>query len=429
MFTLRTIRNHWKKTIFAAVVSGFGIQYLVNRYRESMLLRAYCLEAKKYGEELFNSNHQRRRVTVFLNPAANRGSSKALFEKNVAPLLHLAGLEVTVLKTEYEGQAKKYIEILDDTDAIIVAGGDGTLSEVITGLLRRKDHETVSQIPIGVIPLGKKNTVAKRLCPVSSSAVQQMAELTMSAIRSITKSISVIQFLGDEEKTAFAVSAFEWGAFTDSDVAKAKYWYFGPLKHYMAYVVTALKYWPPIKEAQLSYVLPCEGCSRCYTAPNQISWKWWHLFLPPQRQAQDIDYRKIVNNKCGVSYSEVISMSQFSAVNCRFQHTEAQRGPESVRITITNDKFSKSDFIRQGWKRIDMKIKNEAKEVSANERELLVKAFTLAPLGTANSGRESWFLLDNEQYELMKVSACLFSDKLRFFYCSSFTVPLESSEI
>lgn len=37
------------------------------------------------------------------------------------------------------------------------------------------------------------------------------------------------------------------------------------------------------------------------------------------------------------------------------------------------------------WKRIDMKIKNEAKEVSANERELLVKAFTLAPLGTAVS--------------------------------------------
>lgn len=30
----------------------------------------------------------------------------------------------------------------------------------------------MSRIPIGVIPLGKKNTVAKHLCPVSSSSVQ-----------------------------------------------------------------------------------------------------------------------------------------------------------------------------------------------------------------------------------------------------------------
>lgn len=35
-----------------------------------------------------------------------------------------------VLQTEYEGQAKKYMEVLNETDAILVAGGNGTLSEV-----------------------------------------------------------------------------------------------------------------------------------------------------------------------------------------------------------------------------------------------------------------------------------------------------------
>ena len=35
------------------------------------------------------------------------------------------------LQTEYEGQAKKFMEVMDPTDAIVVAGGDGTVSEVV----------------------------------------------------------------------------------------------------------------------------------------------------------------------------------------------------------------------------------------------------------------------------------------------------------
>ena len=50
------------------------------------------------------------------------------------------------LQTDYEGQAKKLIELMEQTDMLIVAGGDGTLQEVVTGLLRRPDQ-------VGVINL------------------------------------------------------------------------------------------------------------------------------------------------------------------------------------------------------------------------------------------------------------------------------------
>lgn len=33
-------------------------------------------------------------------------------------------------QTDYEGQAKKLLELMENTDVIIVAGGDGTLQEV-----------------------------------------------------------------------------------------------------------------------------------------------------------------------------------------------------------------------------------------------------------------------------------------------------------
>ena len=37
---------------------------------------------------------------------------------------------MTKLQTEYEGQVKKYMEVLENTDAVIAARGDGTLLEV-----------------------------------------------------------------------------------------------------------------------------------------------------------------------------------------------------------------------------------------------------------------------------------------------------------
>ena len=59
-------------------------------------------------------------------------SSKQEFEKYCAPLLHLAGIAVNLVQTEHEGQARSLVESLDGiVDAIVVAGGDGTLSEVM----------------------------------------------------------------------------------------------------------------------------------------------------------------------------------------------------------------------------------------------------------------------------------------------------------
>jgi len=63
-------------------------------------------------------------------------NSKSDFEKYCAPLLYLAGYSVTVLTTEREGGARSLVEnLIGETDALIVAGGDGTLSEVFLKLL------------------------------------------------------------------------------------------------------------------------------------------------------------------------------------------------------------------------------------------------------------------------------------------------------
>ncbi len=99
-----------------------------------------------------------------MNPIANNRKSKALYDKYCAPLFHLAGLRVSLVVTESEGQTKDLMQIMDNTDAVVIAGGNGTLHEAITGLLRRSDESiAVQKFPIGIIPIGKRNTIAYSL--------------------------------------------------------------------------------------------------------------------------------------------------------------------------------------------------------------------------------------------------------------------------
>jgi sphingosine kinase len=49
---------------------------------------------------------------------------------------------------------------IDEYDAIIAVGGDGTIHEVFNGMLSRQDKKT---LPIGLIPNGSGNDLCKSL--------------------------------------------------------------------------------------------------------------------------------------------------------------------------------------------------------------------------------------------------------------------------
>ncbi|KAF2360671.1 Diacylglycerol kinase catalytic domain [Trinorchestia longiramus] len=127
---LKVLKNHPKKTIFFSALGSYGIHYANNRYEEEQLLRAYCTEASWYGDQHHLPTAVHRHITVLLNPAAAGGKCLAQFEKYCAPLLHLAGLKVAVVRTEHQGQARDLMAIMEKTDGVVLAGGDGTLSEV-----------------------------------------------------------------------------------------------------------------------------------------------------------------------------------------------------------------------------------------------------------------------------------------------------------
>lgn len=73
--------------------------------------------------------------------------STTQFEKYCAPILNLGGLCIDIVKTDSEGHARRYVEELDALPhAIVCAGGDGTLSEIVTGETKTKTKKNISKL-------------------------------------------------------------------------------------------------------------------------------------------------------------------------------------------------------------------------------------------------------------------------------------------
>lgn len=96
------------------------------------------------------------RVSVILNPYANRWGAKAQAGETAAAF-RAAGVDCDLVVTEVPGQGTPLAEAAarDGYDAIIAAGGDGTINEVINGVIRAAGDRPTR--PFGILPLGTAN--------------------------------------------------------------------------------------------------------------------------------------------------------------------------------------------------------------------------------------------------------------------------------
>uniref|UniRef100_A0AAQ5XJS2 Acylglycerol kinase, mitochondrial n=1 Tax=Amphiprion ocellaris TaxID=80972 RepID=A0AAQ5XJS2_AMPOC len=380
----RTLRNHWKKSTFAVCVFSYGGYWLYGKHCDSVLRREACLVAREFGRQQIAPQERLRKATVILNPAACSGKANNLFEKNAAPILHLAGVEITIVKTDYEGQAKKLIELMEQTDMLIVAGGDGTLQEVITGLLRRPDQDTFSNTPIGFIPLGSHNSLSPSLHLLSDN-------------KSWTQ---ILTFDGEKEQPVFALMGLRWGAFRDVAATISKYWYLGPLKTNAAHWFSTLREWPLVRDVSVSYLAPN------LRPPDQ----------PPQKHPRpNLLYRIICRLKNYWSppleeppkeeEPEQWEEQQLSTLELFIQtHNKnpvERRVNDSLMICAEPNNFSVGEFITVGSVFILLVCCTQ----TAQMRQCML----------FESGAGGFYNIDNEEYEAMPVEVRLLPRKLRFF--------------
>ena len=99
-----------------------------------------------------------KKMLFVYNPNAGKG----LLRVKLADVLDIfvrAGYEITVYPTQcYRDGYKKIRKMEDEYDLVVCSGGDGTLDEVVTGMMKREQ-----KIPIGYIPTGTTNDFASSL--------------------------------------------------------------------------------------------------------------------------------------------------------------------------------------------------------------------------------------------------------------------------
>ncbi|XP_062552255.1 acylglycerol kinase, mitochondrial [Armigeres subalbatus] len=425
------VRNHWKKSTFLASAVAYGVSYSNEKYEIKQLMRHYCTEASKYGEVVVGSTQRLQKVLVLLNPAANRKSCEEDFHDYCEPILHLAGFEVEIVKTDSEGHARRYLEELAKLpDAIVVAGGDGTVSEVVSGLKRRGDG---AECPIGVLPVGRTNGLATALFRTSDETttledVRAMANAAYAVVAGKKEKIDLmkIEVLPNEidekvpEKPVYAVGSLQWGAFRDILTLRDKYWYTGSLRDYTAFLFNAFdgKHTWSCK-AKLTYTDPCQGCSKCYKEhqhqqpKKEETKRWWSAFIPRANGTQGVDYSKIVNEQCSIPHELEVDPAELvlETTNANLIGSNAQNSKLCVKIgTQVDSGFS---FLNESWSR----IWNRKFIDCPTEKLVEARTVYLIPekLQSNEEDSEAFYSIDSEAYEVRPVRVTVVPKSVEVF--------------
>ena len=72
------------------------------------MMKSYCKEVMKYGDESIGPLEKVRHLTVILNSNSNGKRGKNLYYKYAEPLFNCAGIKISVIETEVEGNLVKF---------------------------------------------------------------------------------------------------------------------------------------------------------------------------------------------------------------------------------------------------------------------------------------------------------------------------------
>ncbi len=102
-----------------------------------------------------------KKLFILLNPHAAKGKGMAR-KKEIVSLFGKGGHEATVVFTEKGAGASAlaYQATLEGWQTIIAAGGDGTVNEVVDGILRAVTEKKIPSPNVGILPIGRGNDFA-----------------------------------------------------------------------------------------------------------------------------------------------------------------------------------------------------------------------------------------------------------------------------
>ncbi|GAB2211261.1 hypothetical protein Droror1_Dr00016554 [Drosera rotundifolia] len=208
----------------AAAAGGLGIKEFVFEVNdEDGAGQVWGQKLKEYLDSLGRP----KRLFIFVNPFGGKKYAVKVFAKVVKPLLVHADIKFSVQETQHRLHAKEVVQELDLTqyDGIVCVSGDGILVEVLNGLLLREDWETAIQTPIGIVPAGTGNGMAKSLLDAVGQPCSAF-NAVLAIIHGHKQPLDVATILQGNTKF-FSVLMLAWGLVADIDIESEKYRWMG----------------------------------------------------------------------------------------------------------------------------------------------------------------------------------------------------------
>ena len=152
--------------------------------------------------------------------------------KRIQPVFAENNSSITVLNSEYSGHTKVLAGTLDFAgyDGLCAIGGDGTMSEMINGMLNRKDNE---RIPLGLIAGGTGNAFMHDLDCLSP------IEAANRIIDGKLRPIDVAKVVADNIEY-YSFNIIGWGLAADAaNMAEGLRW-FGGARYNIASIIEVI---------------------------------------------------------------------------------------------------------------------------------------------------------------------------------------------
>merc|ERR1712029_266682 len=333
--------------------------------------------------------------------------------------------------TEGQGQAKDILAVMERSDAVLVAGGDGTLMETATGLLRRPDLN--AEVVLGVLPLGSNNLMAKTLFPLDegSSEVKRMAEATMAVVRQLCRPVSLIEVENVElEKRIHGFRQVQVGGLKDAEARRDKYWYLPFIKKYLTYFFS---YYSSAK----NLVMNCQGSM---DVSSQIRYEMAAVAHNDAAQTDQDPSRSgfwsyIVSSQSSPTSVLPVAVAASPPQPTRvydWQHLSDTNVSEIViqepsncdsscenkdgmTVYMPPNQLEMADFVAEGWSREFNQRPYPTEEWRVTEG---AKGLMWTPQFDHSEEDEKVFYLDNEQVEIRgPVRVTHLPERLRMFCC------------
>ena len=199
---------------------------------------------------------------LIVNPHGGVMSGQKILEK-VKPFFDEANAELNIIETEYAGHTRDIsCEIpFEGFAGLCAIGGDGTMHEMVNGIMTRKDG---IRIPIGLITGGTGNSFMHDVdCLDPIEAVQRI-------LTNRTRKIDIFR-AETEEGTYFGFNIVGWGMPTDINLLAEKMRWLGGQRYNIASIIEVLKFKTRVARieidgrnivADFGFVI---GCNTMYT--------------------------------------------------------------------------------------------------------------------------------------------------------------------